>query len=742
MNCKLQHIKFRLNVFLGLFLLLSTILPGCGQEKSSPFDVPATKNESRPNILLVTLDTCRQDRIGCYGFHFAHTQAIDSMAEEGVVCTNAIAATPITLPSHSTIMTGLLPPAHGVRANGTYVLSDKALTLAEILKDAGYSTHGIVSAEVLNRRYNLSQGFDEYNDELWDEDNPKTFMIRDRPAQKTAKLAIEMLEGWKNSPKVEEAPFFMWMHLFDPHQPWKANIPNRQMLPTPYDAEIAQADDGVEAVINWLEEKGDLDNTLVVITADHGESLGEHGEDTHSIFVYDATVKIPMVWRYPGRLPAGTKTDQPVHQADIVPTILSLLDMPEIEGVQGIDVTDWLKGEKGPQAQPQYSESLLSEVGFGMAPLYAVRHEGYKYIKAPRPELYDLTADPQELTNIHDQHPDRVAELSAMLESLITDSEAMNLPAQETPMDDETLEMLEALGYISSETDRESMGGMDPKDAIVLHKKLAKARHLVQQKKWRVAESDLRSILEESPGHITAHNILGMVLWKQGRAEEAEQAYGDSLALQPQQYRILQALGGLKLDLGHFEEASQLFLQTIELQPHYIEAKVFVAHCLAQLDDAEGAAQWLNKAREQAPDSPLVDVLMAKLYFKKNHYEQALLYYEAALAIQAQHYEALVESGLCQMRLEKYDESIALFEQAKAHKPKRWEAEYNLACLYALTDDVPKAIDSLRSMLDGQTPELRGKLVNAIGRDKDLISLRELPEFDTLLKEFSKPPKE
>ncbi|MGH7488170.1 MAG: sulfatase, partial [bacterium] len=217
------------------------------------------------NVLLVTLDTTRADHLGCYGFPLARTPRLDALAKEGVRCSNDISAAPITLPSHSTILTGLYPPAHGVRDNGSYALGDDAVTLAERLKRAGYRTQAIVSALVLNRRYNLVQGFEGYDDDLWSEDEPKLFMIRSRPGEKTAARAASWLSGWAKAARPESRrPFFLWMHLFDAHQPYRVTAAERVLFPSAYDAEIGVLDRSVGRVLDELKELDVLDDTLVI----------------------------------------------------------------------------------------------------------------------------------------------------------------------------------------------------------------------------------------------------------------------------------------------------------------------------------------------------------------------------------------------------------------------------------------------------------------------------------------------
>src|SRR5262249_19113815 len=284
-----------------------------------------------------TVDTLRADRLGCYGFGLAHTPAIDGLAHEGVRCADAASSAPITLVAHSSIMTGLFPPAHGVRDNGNYALGPDAVTLAERLSAAGYRTGAFVSAAVLARRYGLDQGFDVYDDDLWAEDEPPLFMIRERPGSRTADRALAWLDQWNADGRPK--PFFLWTHFFDPHQPYEPHsLDLAALAPTASDAEIPEADRAVGRILDWRRRRHPLDDTLTVFTGDHGESLGEHGEPTHGIFIYDATIHVPLIWRLPGVFPAGRTYAGPVRHVDIVPTILAVLGLDGGKGMQGVDL--------------------------------------------------------------------------------------------------------------------------------------------------------------------------------------------------------------------------------------------------------------------------------------------------------------------------------------------------------------------------------------------------------------------
>ncbi|MGH9419712.1 MAG: sulfatase-like hydrolase/transferase, partial [Thermoanaerobaculia bacterium] len=492
------------------FVALTTLV-------ASALTVFSCTRARHPNVLIITIDTTRADRLGCYGFSLAHTAAIDQIASEGVRFSDAIGSAPITMPAHSSIFTGLYPTAHGVRDNGAYALGSDAMTLAERLRDAGYTTHAFVSALVLNRRYGLNQGFETYDDDLWAEDDPKLFMIRERQAPKTADRFLTWFNGWNQDRK---KPFFTWIHFFDPHQPYKASPADRAVSVSPYDAEIMGVDRQIGRIVETLRNRGVLDDTLLIVTADHGESLGEHGEQTHAIFVYDATVHVPLIMRFPKMLTPSTYT-APVRSVDITPTVLNVLGLPPNKAADGQSLLDALQGKKNPPQLAQYSESLLSEVGFGMAPLFAVRDDGYKFIRAPRPELYDLRADPHELNNLYSTQPRVAARLNNELTSIMNESQRHAVKASASPMTRETEESLQALGYLAPHGERTGMQGMDPKDGLPIHNKLEDARHWAQRGEWQRAEPLVLEVLAATPRNVSALNVLGLIGVKEGDGDKA-----------------------------------------------------------------------------------------------------------------------------------------------------------------------------------------------------------------------------
>ncbi len=651
----------------------------------------------RPNVLLITIDTLRADRLGCYGFGLAHTPAIDRLAREGVRCADATTSAPITLPAHSSIMTGLYPPAHGVRDNGNYALGPEAVTLAERLGAAGYRTAAFVSALVLTRRYGLDQGFEVYDDDLWSEDAPQLFMIRDRPAARTADRALAWLDGWRGG--AARPPFFMWVHFFDPHQPYEPRSMDLAVLaPTAYDAEIAEADRGVGRLLAWLEQHEILDDTLVVLTADHGESLGEHGEPTHGIFIYDATIRVPLLWRLPNVLPAGSTYAGPVRHIDIVPTALAALGLRDDVVTQGVNLLPAFQGRIPPPDLAQYAEARLAEEGFGMAPLAGVRHDGGKWIQAPRPELYDLRTDPKELRNVY---PGEAAQpLEAELDGILGDSALRALPAPTRQIDRETGEMLRALGYMAPPEQRAEMGGMDPKDGMAVYAKIQQARQLTHQGQRDGARALLEETLALAPENVTARNLLAFIAVSGGDLAEAERQYLASLASQPRQHRVYGALGALALRRGNLAEAERRFREALDMAPTFVEAMSNLGFVAAARGDDRRAEEWYERAIAADPSFPHVYRRLADLYYDRKDWSRALGYYRRVLATIPTYFEVLIQAGNCSRFLNDVEQAASYYAEAEKVRPDSWIPPYNLACLRAIGGDPQTALKLLGDAVD------------------------------------------
>lgn len=681
----------------------------------------------RPNVLIVTIDTLRADHVGVYGSKTARTPTLDRLAAEGVRMADAIAQAPITMPSHASLFTGLYPPAHGVRDNGTAALSDGVVTLAQQLHGAGYTTHAFVSAVVLSRLYGLDRGFASYDDDLWAEDAPRMFMIRERPARRTADRFLEWFNTWKAASADRRAPFFAWVHFFDPHQPHEAALEDRVGAASPYDAEVTAADRATGRVIDALRAAGVLDDTIVIVTADHGESLGEHNEATHAIFVYDATVRVPLIVRHPATLPAGRVYDGPVRLVDVMPTLLTWLGVQGAEHAQGVDLLAAWKGSAPPPLLAQYTESLLSELGFGMAPLHAIRKDGFKWIRAPRSELYDLRADPGELTNLYPSKDARftgiAAELDKELEAMLQASRPRG-DARENPMTRETLETLQSLGYLAPGAVRRSMAGVDPKDGIATYNRLEDARHAGQERDWPKAEAIAREILEKLPDHVAARNVLGLAQVRQRKYDEARETYERSLQTEPDQFRIHANLGSLALRARDLDASEKEFTLALGQNPRFVEAMLNLGLIASLRGNRGGAEEWYRKADDVDPGLPSTARRFGDLYYEEGDYKQALAHYERALQLSPKLFPALVQAGSSARRVGDPARAAAYFEKAAALRTDSWVPWYNLACLRATQGDADAAF---RALDESKRRGLRDQ--GLLQQDPDLTTLRGDPRF-------------
>jgi arylsulfatase A-like enzyme/Tfp pilus assembly protein PilF len=698
-------------------LLLLGLALACSRTPPEPAPPP-------DSVLLITVDTLRADHLGTYGYKLARTPRIDALAADGVRFDDHATSAPITLPAHTSLMTGLWPPAHGVRDNGNFRASAALATWAERMKAAGYETHAFVSAAVLDSRYGLDQGFDTYDDDLAAENAPPMFMIPDRPARRTVDRVLSWLDGWTQNP--DRKPFFVWVHLFDPHRPYQLVYPWTALAPTPYDGEIAAVDQAVGRVLDGLEAAGVRDRTLIVFTADHGEGLGEHGETTHGFFTYRSTIRIPWIL-WSAHLPHGVTYKAPSSMVDVLPTALSVLGLEASSPTQGLDLGPAIRGSQSPPARPQYAETMLTELGFGMAPLHAVRIGNERYIRAPRPELYDIAVDPRELDDLAATRPDRVAALDEALGEILAASEAMAPPVEASPLDGETEAMLRALGYIGDDTLRAAAGGMDPKDGLVIHQMLDEARTFLRQLQPAAAEAKLEELLARVPEHPSGLATLGLCLSQQDRFAEAREAYERSLAAAPDQPRVMLALAQVASRGGDVAVARSWIDRALALSPQFVEAMVFRA-VLERDEDAVEAEHWFRRAIEADPELPRVWIAWGDHLFLAERYAEALPAYQKVLEKTPANFEVLLNAGLSAQRSGDADLAEAMFTRAAEVRPDHWMPPYDIACLRAQAGETDEAFDWLDRAIDRHLSD-----VELLRTDPDLVSLRSDARWSSLV---------
>jgi arylsulfatase A-like enzyme len=407
------------------------------------------------NVVFVTVDTLRADRLGAYGYEKIDTGHIDALAKRGVLFSQAAAQVPITLPSHASIFTALNPITHNVRENGAYVVSDDETTLAEILKEHAYATAAFLGAFPLDKRFGLNQGFDIYDDDLqvagqkpqmrqWQGHEFSSF---ERKAEHVVRAALDWLT------KNRQQKFFIWLHVYDPHRMYIPPPPFReQYKDRPYDGEVAYVDHALGSFFKKLEEWELLENTLIVFLSDHGESLGEHKYLGHGERLYQPSMHIPLIMSHPGELPEGKVVDSLVRSIDIMPTVLDILSIAPPKNIEGVSLLSLMSDDGGEAAElSSYGETLLHKLRYGKDELRSFRTKKWKYIrfvhdqKTVAEELYDLEADPGELVNLSGSKTSVVEKLSSQLDGFVKDDKGKD---NAKDMDEETVEKLRALGYL------------------------------------------------------------------------------------------------------------------------------------------------------------------------------------------------------------------------------------------------------------------------------------------------------
>lgn len=643
------------------------------------------------NLLLVTVDTVRADHVGAYGDRTAETPNLDRLAAEGVRFAVAESPVPLTLPAHATILSGLLPPRHGVRNNGAERFPVGPATLATQFAAAGYRTGAFIGAFVLDRRFGLGQGFDRYDDDI-----PRE-RVADLDAERPGRVVVDRALAWLS--EKSEKPFFAWVHLYDAHAPYTPPEPFRtRFADRPYDGEIAEVDAQVGRLLAELNRHGIARTTIVVVVGDHGEELGEHGELTHGLLLYEPSLHVPLLLRAPGVLPQGWVVESPVSLVDLAPTLAGLLERP-LSGtpgrpLDGRDLSTLLRERRQPPREDVYAESLYGTC-FGWSPVFAVRRGETKYISAPRPELYDLRRDPGESRNLIERSNGEVKELATRLAALEGTAEA----APEATLDAEARARLLSLGYLTGAGLPRPQGGgqgKDPKDAVVLFRafeeahgtlvagRLADARsqyeHLVaadplnpvfvgqlaetcrRMGDYQRAVVLYRQAVVIAPADREARYNLAMTLQEAGRGEEALEALTVAIRLDPGRPEAHNALGIALALRGNLEGAREQLTRTVELDPHNSRAFNNLGNVLRDLKRRDEAEQAYRRAVELAPDyaDPLNG--LGSLEVQRDRAATAIPYFDRALAIAPQLHEVRLNRGIAEEMVGNRKAAIAAYK--------------------------------------------------------------------------------
>jgi arylsulfatase A-like enzyme/Flp pilus assembly protein TadD len=564
----------------------------------------------RPNLLLITVDTLRADRLGAYGWEPARTPVMDRLAAEGIRFENAFTSVPVTLAAHATLLTGRLPPEHGVRSNSFYRLSEEETTLAEILRAEGYRTAAVVGAAVLDGKFGLAQGFDFYDDAAPTETGRT--LIAERPAAAVVDVALAWLAGR------EPGPFFLWVHLFDPHDPYHPPEPFRSAFPaSPYDGEIAYVDRELGRLLAALDERAERERTLVVLTADHGESLGEHGEATHGIFLYDATLRVPFILAGPGLPRRPPAVSDPVGLVDVTPTLLGCLKLASPGPFSGRD----LFAPAGERRELFYVETFLPRDFYNWSPLRGLRSARLKFVEAPIPELYDLEADPRETRNLAAERERELKRLAAALGRFTTASDE----GESLSVDAALRERLESLGYVAGGARPGPLrpGAPDPKTRIHLVARLDEVLALTHARRPAEALPLLQAILKEDADNYLAAHTLADTLFDLGRDRDAVAAYERVLASGREAGYYRYRLGLLHERLKDYPRAAAAFARLSRSQPEAAKEVLERGDSLLQQGSAQGALLYYQALAEAGAGGAALSLRLADVQLRLGRLREA-----------------------------------------------------------------------------------------------------------------------
>ncbi len=630
---------------------------------------------NKPNILLITIDTIRPDYVSCYGGSNS-TPHIDSIAKTGILFENTFCSVPLTFPSHTSILSGLFPSSHGMHNNGLEILSRPDILIASQLKKYGYQTGAVVSSFVLDRKFGLEKGFDVYDDSM--ERKPGLFsnFEVERPGNEATNHGITILESFTAN------PWFLWLHYYDPHTPHRPPAPY-----VGYGGEIQFVDSQIGKVFDWLKTNNRNENLVVAIIGDHGESLGEHGEETHGFFAYNSTLRIPFVLTFPGA-PANLRITENTASVDLVPTLLDLIGFSNSMASDGESLLPFLNGVK--RGRDIYFESRYPEL-FGWNGLQGLVRDDWKLISTTRSELYDLKKDPKEKQNLFSQNQNVSTKLK---EELLVRYSKSNETQHAAP-DAETLEKLRSLGYVGSTNLSYKKGTADPKDKIAVWSKyeratllkevskeetlelledlsreepennffrVALASHYRENKKFDLALELLKEAVRIDPTDENAYQNLALTYKDVRNYPEALKAQQASLAIDPDRSDAQGFLGMLLVDTGHFEEAQSQFVKVLKTDPNNAVAWNNYGNALRETGKFEESKKAYQESIRLSPNYAYPLNGLATVLIKENRTVDAIPYLEKAIDLDPTFVEVYLNLGIAYHTLGQTDKARTLYK--------------------------------------------------------------------------------
>ena len=652
--------------------------------------------EDSLNVILITLDTTRADRLKTYGDDAELTDGFDRYAQSGVVFEQAYTTAPITLPAHASMLTGLYPPEHALRLNGLGCLSDKIAVLPEILKSRGYDTAAFVSVPVLDAAFGLNRGFDQYDDYATNS-KIKRLTRQRRPGSDVVDSALRWLGQRKSK------PFFSWIHLFDAHAPYdtREDLFGTLFESNPYDAGIATELREVERITTFLKQQHLDQNTLVIVTADHGEGLGEHREAEHGMLAYNSTLRVPLVFVGTKYCQPGRRVSRAVSLVDLVPTVLDLLKIRTPARFSGRSLKEALAGRDIP-AHHYYAEAETPYSLNHWCPLHLILSDRWKFIRTTRPELYDLESDPGELRNLFDDSPQQAKELENILE--LTQQSFQTAQLQEVRLTDKDLSNLRSLGYAGVRqqiVDTESLDRAklkDIKDMLPAIEKFDEAKRLTFARQFDAAIALLMDIEQMvGPGeYLEAGYLLGDCLTVVNRPDEAVEVFLRLLEKHPgithTHFRLAMALS----KQGQLERAADEFRTSLKHEPDSAIAHGELARVLVRSGKLVEAAAEFQEAIRLAPGTAAIHVEFGQLLLKLKRVNEAVRSFENALQINPR--EGTVQAALLNIYVQsgQHTKALELASKSVQSDPQSFEARFNLGTLLVSLNRLKEGLAELQ----------------------------------------------
>lgn len=674
------------SIYLSL-LLAALVLSGCQKDDQPPSIKPGTKLTG-DNVLFITMDTTRADRLGSYGFDKAITPTLDAIAKRGTQFDQAFSQVNLTFPSHCSMMTGKYPRELGVHINGRTAMGASYTTLAEVFKKNGYETSAFVASFVLDSRFGLDRGFDFYEDDM----EKTTFETQPLQWQIPANLVVDRALSWLNDHK--DKSFFCWVHFYDPHEPYNPPTKFIRKDVHPYNSEITFMDSQIKLLVDWLAVNGLTDHTLVVVVGDHGESLkrkneegeyddGEHGEAGHTNFLYSTHIHVPLIFAHPKVVPTGKRVNDIVEVVDLFPTLLDLFGWQPPQKLFSRSLTRVFVGESM-EPRPSYAESQYVFNSYGWAEQRSLTTSRWKYISTTKPELYDRQSDPGELKNLINDKPE-VAQ--GLLDTLITKYLSL-IPGEssEAALDPQTQKSLESLGYTGTGVESKeflSSDRLDPKDMKMILTRYHAAREIIKGSETPeeivLAIPLLENIVQESPQSVVFRFLLGKTYLSMDEPAKAIEQCQEALNIDNTYDQAIVLIGDALLSMKDYAGAKKQFEMALEINEHHPEVCVRLAEIMQKEGKRSEAIKLYKKAVEYWPGFVLAHVRLGAILIEIRDYQGAIHHYKEAVSLKPEIVEYQYNLGVLVLGLGQIFESIPYFRETVRLQPDHGKAMMNLA---------------------------------------------------------------